>query len=196
MDVVERNKQMKQWNDLDQQGKAIGACPSPIFPGQEVTKVFQPPRMSVFWSKDIKEKEGVPQGDGLFYVEMVVIDRMFDLSKNSYALNETIRTLIKVFVPFSVLIVMSLLTKRDDRKLVERFYVKMRTPVTVDRKMDGMELEKSYLDPNRFKERLLFPNSELEFFKWKKADALGFILIVLGVFGIVGMLYLLLHIGA
>lgn len=194
MDIKEREKEIERWEELKQQGKTQDLRPEQISAGQEVTKVFQPPRMSVFWSKDIKEKDGIAKGDGLLYVEMIAVDRLFDLSKNSYALNETIRTLIRILVPFSVLILISLLTRKDDAKLINRFYVKMRTPVHVDRQVDKMEMEKSYSNPERFKERVLFPNLGLEFFKWKWGDTLGFFLIVLGVFGIIGLLYLLLNI--
>ena len=72
----------------------------------------------------------------------------------------------------------------------------MRTPVHLDRNKDRKELEISYANPDRFKEKLIWPNSSLEFFKWNKVDALGFCLAVLGVFGILGMLYLVLNIGS
>lgn len=195
MDVVERDKEIEQWDKLNQQRKAEGPQPLAIVAGQEIKKVIQPPKKPIFWSKGIKEKEGVPEGDGLFYVELAVIDRVFDLSKNPYALNETIRTLIKVVLPFMVLIIISLLTRPDNKQLLDRFFSKMRTPVNPDRRIDQEEVEKSYADPNRFRDRLLFPNSAFEFGKWKKVDGIGFALAVLGVLGVVGILYLALHIG-
>ncbi len=196
MDVAQRNKEIEQWDELNKEGQAIGPRPIQILVGQEVVKVIQPPRKSVFWQKGIKETGGVPKGQGLFYIEMVVVDRIFDLSKNPHALNETVRTLIRIVLPFSVLIIVSLLTKPDDKQQLDRFYVKMRTPVILDREKDRVELEKSYANPDRFRGTLLFPNSNFEFFKWKKIDTIGFVLSVLTVFGIIGIFYLVLNIGA
>ena len=196
MDVKKQNKEIENWDNLNPQGKAKDHRPTPVTAGQKITKIIQPPRKSVFWSKDIKIKDQTPYGDGLFYVEMLIIDRFCDLSQNPHALNETIRTLIKVFLPLSILIIVSLLTKTDDPKRLDRFFVKMRTPVNVDRKIDRQELENSYANPQRFEENLLFPDSGLEFMKWKKIDTVGFLLAVLAVFGIIAVLQILLHIGA
>ena len=57
-------------------------------------------------------------------------------------------------------------------------------------------MEKSLAHPDRFRERLLLPNSQFELFKWNRIDTVGFVLSVLTVFGIIGMLYVLLNIGS
>ncbi|HBG28549.1 MAG: hypothetical protein A2Y10_19900 [Planctomycetes bacterium GWF2_41_51] len=196
MDVEKRNNQIQAWDRLNQFGKAQGARPVPITIGQKITVTFQPPKKSIFWSKGIKESNGSISGNGLLYVEMVAIDYFYDLSKNPHALNETIRTLLRIILPFSTLIIVSLFTTMDDKTILDRFYVKMRTPVLIDKEKDRVEIEKSFLNPQRFKENLLFPNSNFELFKWKKVDVMGFSLSVAGVFGILVMLYLLLHIGS
>ena len=65
-----------------------------------------------------------------------------------------------------------------------------------DPEADRADLEESYADPDRFRENLLFPDTDVEFFKWKAVDAVGFLLAVLGVFAVIGVLYLLLSIGS
>jgi SSS family solute:Na+ symporter len=72
----------------------------------------------------------------------------------------------------------------------------MRTPVLVDRKKDRDELATSLADPGRYRDKLLFPNSQFEFFKWNRVDTIGFVLSVFAVFGIIGMLQFLLHVGS
>ena len=95
-----------------------------LVPGEVVLDI-QPPRKSVFWSKGIGQYQGQPQGQGLLYLEMVVVDQFVDLSRLPYALVETLRTLIKIILPFSVIIVVSLLTRPDNPAHVDRFYLKI-----------------------------------------------------------------------
>ena len=161
----------------------------------KIEKVIVPPNKSVFWSKGIGQVDGTVQGQGLLYVEMVAVDQIVDLSTLPYAMVETIRTLLKIILPFSVIIIVSLLTAPDDKERLGRFYVKMRTPVNVDREIDRMEMEKSLANPDRFRERLLSDRGQFEFFKWNRTDTIGFALSVLTVLGIIGMLYILLNLG-
>ncbi len=69
---------------------------------------------------------------------------------------------------------LSLLTKRNSQAALDRFYVKMKTPVDPDPKSDEHEMEKSYADPHRFDHRRLFAGGNLEFQKPTAADAIGF----------------------
>ncbi len=195
MDVDERSDLITKWDELNEQGKATGVRPDVIVVGQEIAKVIVPPKKSVFWSKGTGQVDGRVQGQGLLYVEMVAVDQIVDLSTLPYAMVETIRTLLKIILPFSVIIIVSLLTRPDDKERLDRFYVKMRTPVNVDREIDRMEMEKSLSDPDRFKERLLSNKGQFEFFKWNRTDSIGFGLSVLTVLGIIGMLYILLNLG-
>jgi hypothetical protein len=108
----------------------------------------------------------------------------------------TIRYLVGSFLPFIILIPVSLFTK--DKGLEEniaRFYVKMKTKVVSDRELDRAELEKSYANPTRFDHTKLFPNSNWEFCKWDKEDTWGVIAsagltvgILLGFWGLLKML--------
>ena len=191
-----RKERIVQGEQRNQQSLAKGHRTAAIDIGQKITKTIQPPRKSFVWSKGVRQEDGVITGRGLLYIEMVVVDRVFDLSELSYAQSETIRSLSRVFVPFSIMILISLLTRPDDRKMLDRFYMKMRTEANIDREIDKAELEKSYANPQRFKEKLLFPNSNFELFKWDKIDTIGFIISVSMIFVVLGMLYLILHIGA
>ena len=114
----------------------------------------------------------------------------------AYALVETIRTLIRLLLPFLIIIAVSLMTRPDHSDRLKSFYVKMRTPVLVDRKQDQAELARSLQNPDRFRDRLLMPGSQFEFFKWNRIDTIGFGLSVLMVFCIIGFLHLLLNLGA
>jgi SSS family solute:Na+ symporter len=195
IDVDQQNKTIAAWQSLSPNKRNVQVEPERIEPGQTITKVIQPSRKSVFWSKGIDPYQGQTQGQGMLYLEMLVIDQFVDLSRLPYALVETIRTLIKIILPFSVIIMVSLLTRPGDQTRLDRFYLKMRTPVAVDRHEDEQLLAQSYADPARFQERLLLPHSNLEFFKWNRIDIIGFGLCIAAVLAIIGFLYVLIHIG-
>jgi solute:Na+ symporter, SSS family len=190
MDVDQRNQAIKQWED-----KPLGPRPPEITAGREIRKMIQASRKSVFWSKGLGESQGAPAGQGLLYVEMVLIDQVVDLGQLPYAMVETIRTLIKIILPFSVIIFVSLLTRPDNAQGLDRFYVKMRTPVSADRQEDDAQMALSYANPQRYQDRLLFPNSSFEFFKWNRVDVIGFVVSAVTVLAIIGFLYLLLNLG-
>jgi SSS family solute:Na+ symporter len=195
-DVVKRQEEIAAWDRDQSRGRAQGQRPAALHEHDPLVKTIQPPRKSVFWSKGVRETDGVVQGQGLLYVDMVLVDRFVDLSQQPYAMVETIRTLIRLILPFSVIVIVSLLTRPDDAQRLARFYAKMRTPVLVDRQKDRQELEISLANPDRYREKLLFPHSQFEFFRWNRVDTLGFILSVAVVFGIIGLLQFLLHVGS
>ena len=121
--------------------------------------------------------QGAKYGSGMLSLELVLLDKLgFDLDQNPYALNETIRIFIRTLMPFAVLIVISLLTRRDDKTRLDRFYVKMKTPVHTDHQEDARQMELSYANPSRFNDRKLFPDTDWEFDKWNKTDTVGFLL--------------------
>ena len=45
-------------------------------------------------------------------------------------------------------------------------------------------------------DRKLLPGTQWEFLKWRQVDAVGFLLSLAGLFGVVGLLWLVLHLGA
>jgi len=129
-------------------------------------------------------KDGQVRGAGLLSPELVLLDKLgWDLSKNVHAWNETLRILIRLLIPFLILVVGSLLTKRDDSERLNRLFARLRTPTSADHEEDAREVERSYHDTNRFKETLLSPNSNWELFKMSKRDGIAFgIIVVSGAF--------------
>lgn len=194
-DVELQRARIAAWEARAEQGEAAGERPETYEVGQTIQYAVVPPKRSIFWSKGIAEGDGKPRGQGLLYVDLVVVDRLIGLSRKTHAVNETIRTTIRVCLPFLVLILISLFTPRETGSKIDRFFVKMRTPVIPDPEMDHEELTRSYADPDRFRDELLFPESGLEFFKWKTVDTVGFLLAVAGVLTVIGVLYLILGIG-
>ena len=190
-DVKNRTKEIETWRSEVGKDK-----PQKIEVGDPLERTIQPPKKSIFWSKGIREIDGVKKGEGLLYIDMVALDKIVDLGSNPRAVNETIRISIRIVLPFIVMVLVSMLTRKQTDEQLNKFFMKMRTPVLIDREKDSSEVALSLSDPERYRESLLFPNSGFEFFKWTKQDAIGFGLSVATVFAIVGGLYLILNLGA
>jgi SSS family solute:Na+ symporter len=198
MDLQLRDKQIETWDKLNAVGKTTVPRPGPLVVGQRFERVYQIKPKPVFWMQGVKRNDnGIITGYGMLNVDLVVLDKMgIDLSKFPYALNESIRVLFRVIIPFGVLIVVSLLTRRDDKALLDRFFVKMKTPVHKDHDEDKREMELSYANPQRFDHVKLFPHSEWELCKWDKTDIVGFLVSVAVAVAIVGLLYVIATIGS
>lgn len=175
--------------------KGEGNPPPALREGDPVTRSALIPPKPIYWSRVAEQNDGILAAQGLFYPEMYLFDRIFDLSKNPYALNETIRYANKIILPFLVLIAVSLLTRRDPG--ISEFFLRMRTPVRRDREEDERAVREAYAQPEQTASRLLFPERwQLEFFKWNKQDTLGFLISLLAVFAVIGFLYGILALGA
>jgi SSS family solute:Na+ symporter len=198
MDVTERNEQIQKYNSLDESLRKDTAIPELLIVGQNFEKTYQLPSKSIFWTKGIKlDKDGNSYGSGTLSLELVLLDKIgFNLRTNQYAMNETIRILIRTIVPFLILIIVALRTKPDEDKEIDLFFVKMKTPVETDPAKDIEQMKLSYADPHRFDYRKLFPNSNWEFDKWTKVDTVGFIISSIAAVGIIMFLMLLLSIGS
>ena len=195
MEVQQRAQEIEQWKKNKIADSKV-PMPQPLAGGQSYEKAYVLPSKPIFWTLGIKVDEKEKKyGSGMLSLELVLLDKLgFELQKNPYALNETIRILIRTLTPFIILIVISFLTCRDDKTMLDRFYVKMKTQVDVDPDGDVRQMELSYADPSRFDDRKLFPKSDWEFDKWDRTDTVGFavstvvaVLVVLFLIGILAI---------
>ena len=110
-------------------------------------------------------------------------------------MNETIRIIIRTLIPFIVLVIFSYLSTPDDRKRLDRFFVKMKTPTKTDRREDAKEMERSYANPGRFDHNKLFPGTNWEFEKLDSTDIKGIVWFTLGGILILVAIYVVSLIG-
>jgi len=152
---------------------------------------------SIYWSGGVKEKEGITTGVGSFRFDMLIYEKIpgVDLTKVSNAALKTLEFPFKIIAPFLVMIIASLLTNPNDRKALDRLYVKLKTPVDPVPEKDEAEIEKSYANPDRFDKNKLFPNSNLEFQRPTKYDVIGFITCFALCFAIIGLVLFVAQIG-
>ena len=137
------------------------------------------------------------QGTGQFRFDFLLY-KLLGIDLGEYS-DSTLRTLDlppKIIVPFLVMIVVSLFTQPNSKSALDRYYVKMKTPVGGDPQQDAEELERSYREPDRFNDRKLWPNSNLEIQKPTRLDIVGFVLSLAACFGIIALAVLVTSIGS
>ena len=195
LDVDQRNQAIAQW-----EANQPNTLPRPqsIELGSTISKTIILPKKSIFWSKGIKvDGSGQAKGSGYIFPELLLLDRLgWDLSKNPYALNESIRLLIRLIAPFFILVLVSLFTPQDKSRRLERFFIKMRTPVLGgSQEEDKARLEQHYKNPEITQSLLVFKTGHWEFYRWKRFDWLGFGLAWVIVGAILGLLFLTVSLG-
>lgn len=200
MDVEARTIEIARWEALPDQERALVAQPVFLQPGDAFTRSYNIGVKRIFWTHGIvaNPETGNFEGRGLISLELVLLDALgWDLSRNLYSVNETIRLLIRTFFPFLIIFIFSILYKHtpEEEKVLDRFYVKMKTKVQDNKEDDLKELEMSYANPHRFDDRKMFPNTQWEMLKWSREDRIGFWIAMGMVFVIIGMLYFLVNLG-
>ncbi|MCB1066146.1 MAG: hypothetical protein KDN20_24905, partial [Verrucomicrobiae bacterium] len=119
-----------------------------------------------------------------------------DLSKVSKSTIETLRLPPRLLMPFLVLILVSLVTRREREEVLDRYFAKMRTVVDPDPEIDRRNLEAAYANPRQHESRRLFPGTDWEFVRPRRIDVVGFLISVGVCFLIVGLLALLAGVGS
>lgn len=137
------------------------------------------------------------QGMGAFNADFLLYHWLgVDLSTASKATIETLRLPPRLLMPFLVLILVSLVTRRESEEVLDRYYAKMRTVVDPDPVIDRRNLEQAYANPKQYEASRLFPKTDWEFVKPRRIDVVGFLVSVLVCFLIVGLLAWLASIGS
>lgn len=176
-----------------------GECPHPIRVGELFVEEFRTGGKSIFWSDGIKaagrvemeeldrnqeestvavvqRQSGEFEGCGRFNLDYLVFQAVgMDLTTMDNAMLETLRLPPRLITPFLVLILLSFITPRNRRESLDRYYVKMKTPVSPDPETDRKELQASYEDPSRFDHKKLFRGTNLEIQIPTWGDIVGFI---------------------
>jgi len=144
----------------------------------------------------IEEKRGDLQGSGWFRLDFLLYHLAgFDLQQADNALLQTLRLPPRLVLPFIVMILLSLITPRNSKEALDRYYVKMKTPVMGDPSEDAAELAASYANPSRYDGKRLFKFFGLEMQRPSFYDAFGFIICVVICFGFLAFAYWLANLG-
>jgi SSS family solute:Na+ symporter len=76
--------------------------------------------------------------------------------------------------PFLLLFLLSLVTKPAPKADLDRFFVRIHTPVQATPELDEKTVQEAYADPDRFRSRKIWPRSAWEIMKPGKWDIIGF----------------------
>ena len=137
------------------------------------------------------------RGRGSFDFVYLIYDMAgYDLRRQTNGALSTLRWWPMLIAPFALIILLSLVTPRDDKRALDHFYVKMKTPVQSDPQADEAQVQASYRDPSRFDDKRLFPFLGLEIQKPGLADVAGFVVGFLVCFAIIGLTLWLASLGS
>ena len=113
------------------------------------------------------------------------------MSHMSDAMIDTLTLPAKIVLPFVVMIVTSLVTPRNSVEALDRYYIKMRTPVHPDAATDAEHLAQTFESPDTYAQPLLFPGTDWEFRRPTTADVVGFAISLVLCFGVIGTTWLI-----
>ena len=197
-DVKRRSREIELWQKFEVQGLAEEPCPKELNLGAMIEVTTKPPPKSIYWTKGIRvEKDGTRIGQGFFNLEMAFLNSLgFNLSRLASPMIETLRLPFRIILPILLMIIFSVFTRPIDNLILDRFYVRMKTPVHPNPERDGEEVAKSYENPDRFENKKIFPGSQLEFTRWNKEDLVGFLLGIFGAILVIALTLLVARIGA
>jgi solute:Na+ symporter, SSS family len=126
-----------------------------------------------------RRKQGTFHGEGRMNLDYYIYHLLgMDLRKADKALLTTMRLPPRLIMPFVVMILLSLVTRPGSQRALDRYYVKMKTPVQPDPEDDRRELELSYEKPERFNHKKLFPGTKIEIMRPTFIDVTGFVVSV------------------
>ena len=200
-DVAKRQAAIAIW---DASEEPVGEQPEPITIGSTFTDTFKSGGQSVFWGSGVapegepelveisrtksddgsmvvitQRNEGTFVGQGRFNLDFLVYQLLgMDLRQADKGMLQTLRLPPRLISPFLVMILLSLVTRPGSKDALDRYYVKMKTPVEPDPEADRRELELSYASPDRYDYRKMFPGTSLEIQKPTSADIIGFVVSV------------------
>jgi SSS family solute:Na+ symporter len=100
------------------------------------------------------------------------------LSEYSSAGMATLSLAEKIVSPFLVMTVVSLLTTKNSKAVLDRYYKKMQTPVDPDPAIDRRNLESALDDSTTGRAKKLFPGSSIEINQPTKTDIVGFLAMI------------------
>jgi solute:Na+ symporter, SSS family len=168
--------------------------------GQAIIKSVRIPPCGVFFEEVVRENPQDPHspviGKGRFRVSLL-FPAWLGINLGNFSVGDlnALGFYLDIFLPFFLIILVSLFTKRNSPEGLDQFYGRLQTPVRGTPEDDAREMERTRRDPTRFKQNKIFPNSSFELLKPTRRDISGF-LIIWGISALIILfLYLLTQIG-
>ena len=149
------------------------------FVGEQIQKEHRIMPVGIFFDQVVHQDAEDPSspwiGQGRFQAEIWVVSWFgVDFTNWSKAQLVALRFLFSALFPFILLFLLSPFTQKVPKQVVDRFFVKLHTPVQKSDEEEIHELEVSYANPDRYRHRKIWPNSQWEILRPKRIDYFGF----------------------
>ena len=176
---------------VDENGDVLARVkPQPVGTATEVGDKTS--RQVLAYSEDVQLK-----GFGNFRLDFLLYEVLgMKLTKMANSTLATLELPVKIVAPFLVMIVLSLVTKRNSQEALDRYYAKMKTPVVPDPEQDQKNLAATLADPELCERKKIFPGSSWEFQRPTRTDIIGFVACFAFCFAIIGVAVWIAKIGA
>lgn len=159
--------------------------------GAQIERVKTVPPQAVFFEKIETREDGTKRGAGLFRPEIWILDRLgMDFSTMNRAGVMTAAALFDAILPFMLLIVASLVTRRNSEAVLRDFYARIHTPAVADPVEDARLVKEKIDNPDLVEQDKIFRGTEWEFWRPTRFDIVGFLACVAFV-GLIVWLYTL-----
>ena len=204
-DVDARRAEIARFMALPPDERKGRRAPQRVERGEPWSRSTVLPARAIFWTQGLEKIEQLDgtityRGVGNLNLLLLGLDCMgFDLSRNSYSLNETLRVLSRVVLPFLILIVISLMTRRsvEETEAAERLAARLLTPLGATPDEDARQVALSNQSPDRFDHLKLFgARSMWQFRQWDRVDGIGFVINVVVVLAVIGSLFFFFNLGS
>lgn len=147
--------------------------------GEEIAKRHVVEPAAIFFEKVARIRPEDPSspriGIGRFEAELWVLSWLgIDFTQFTKAQLVAARFFFDALFPFFLLFILSWLTKPVPQSALDRFFAKIHTPVQPTPELDRMAVEEAARQPERWREKKVWPRSAWEIMKPGRADIIGF----------------------
>ncbi len=161
--------------------------------GQMISREQTVPPVAVFFEKVVRtdpdDLASPREGRGRFHAELWVMS-LFGVDFTGWSKPGLVaaRFYFDALFPFLLLVLISLVTPGVPRRVLDRFFARLHTPVQPTPEADAAAVAQAYDDPSRYEHDKLFPGTGWEILKPARSDYIGFF----GTWALVGIVLLLL----
>jgi len=144
--------------------------------GQTIRRSQTLPANPIYFERIAQTARGTVRGEGLFRPQVWIMDQIgMDFSDRSRAEIMTTAALFDATIPFVILIVASLMTRRNSEWVLRDFYARIHTPAVADPTLDARLVSQKIDDPTLVERDKIFPGTDWEFWKPTRFDVIGFV---------------------
>src|SRR5690606_16968041 len=137
---------------------------------------------------DPADTASVWEGRGLFRPQIWMLSKLgIDFRTWDRPAILSVALLFDAIVPFILLIIFSLFTRRNSEGVLRDFYARIHTPAVADPELDARLVREKIENPDLVERDKIFPGSDWEFWRPTRTDIIGFLVCVAFVVLIVGL---------